>query len=60
MNTQPSLAPESPKIAAQPDVLVGMSNDAWTLRTPIPRWRSTALGSIARLLDIPVLAATNR
>lgn len=45
---------------AQPDVLIGMSNDAWTRRTPIPRWRSSALGSIARLLDIPVLTATNR
>lgn len=47
-------------LTAQPDVLIGMSNDVWTLRTPIPRWRQTALRSIARLLDIPVLDATNR
>ena len=47
-------------LRAQPDVLIGASNDHWVADTPIPLWRSTAFVSIARLAGIPHISATNR
>jgi apolipoprotein N-acyltransferase len=47
-------------LAARPEVLIGISNDAWAGGTPVPRWRSTAVRAIGRLLHVPVISATNR
>jgi hypothetical protein len=47
-------------LAAQPDIFIGASNDHWVADTPIPRWRSTAFFSTARLAGIPHISATNR
>jgi hypothetical protein len=46
-------------LAASPDVLIGISNDHWIASTPIPRWKSTALKSIAQIAGVPYLSATN-
>jgi hypothetical protein len=46
-------------LAARPDILVGISNDHWIATTPIPRWKSTALQSIAQIAGIPYISATN-
>jgi hypothetical protein len=47
-------------LVERPTILIGAANDHWVADTPIPRWRESALSSIARLANTPIISATNR
>jgi predicted amidohydrolase len=42
-----------------PTLFVGMSNDHWATRTPIPQWQALCLRAWSRLFWIPYLLAVN-
>jgi predicted amidohydrolase len=44
---------------AHPTLFVGMSNDHWATRTPIPRWQALCLRAWSRLFGVPYLLAVN-
>jgi len=44
---------------SHPTVFVGMSNDHWASRTPIPRWQALCLRAWSRLFWVPYLLAVN-
>jgi hypothetical protein len=44
---------------AHPSLFVGMSNDHWATRTPIPQWQALCLRAWSRLFWVPYLLAVN-
>ena len=43
----------------RPTVFIGMSNDHWATRTPIPQWQALCLHAWSRLFHVPYLLAVN-